>query len=353
MLRILTLSLVGFLLLGIVDDVQADSIRIGVLTDLSGPMASWGNQARLGAQIAADEIKQSGADFDIVLGDHQLQGKNAVSELRKLTDIDKIDALYCEFTPAAVAIAPIIEAKNLPMIYSAAATSPLKSASRIFKTYTDYREGCHMIATAWKAKGIKKVGLLKANLEFGELCLEGAKQVFPNLEELVYNPGDEVNSQLLIFKSHAVEGIINAAFTPDYVRMFKSLERIRYFPLIGATNDAVGETVHNESPNVRSKILAFGQPEPSSEFITNVKAHDPKNTLQDIEAAGMSYLHVHQLFEATKVCKQHDTNCVFEHISQSPKNETIGFQGWNNRIAVFKLNLMAWDAKANRMHKVN
>jgi ABC-type branched-subunit amino acid transport system substrate-binding protein len=87
--------------------VRADPVRIGVLTDLSGGMAFWGKQSRIGAELARDEIRSGGGDLELIFGDHQLQAKSAVTEFQKLADIESIDALYSEFTPTSVAIAPI------------------------------------------------------------------------------------------------------------------------------------------------------------------------------------------------------------------------------------------------------
>ena len=51
-------------------------VKVGVLTDLSGPAAYWGMQARLGAELAVKELRASGKEIELIYGDHQLDAKD-------------------------------------------------------------------------------------------------------------------------------------------------------------------------------------------------------------------------------------------------------------------------------------
>ena len=95
---------------------EENEIKIGIITDLSGPVAYWGKQTRIGAEIAKKEInEENDVKLKIVYWDHKLNTKFAVSEAQKFINIDQVDAIYSEFAPTSIAISPIVNNKNLLM----------------------------------------------------------------------------------------------------------------------------------------------------------------------------------------------------------------------------------------------
>jgi ABC-type branched-subunit amino acid transport system substrate-binding protein len=334
----------GALLIGIVIATtgQAEPVRLGVLTDLSGGMASWGQQTRIGAEIASDEITKAGGEVKLYFGDHQLQAKNAVSEFKKLTDLDKVDAIYSEFTPTTVAIAPLSNTKRVPVIYAAAAASPVTSSPYIFKSYLDYIQGCKEIGEYWKSQNVVAIGILKANLEFGELCAQGLKQIYPEAIEATYNPGDDVATQLLLFKSKGVTAIVNTTFEPDLLRMLKGVQNLKWNPLLATQSDAVASQTRELFPELLERITVFALPPLPSAFIERVRNKDPHNTLISISAAGLGYLHIKQLYAARLRCPKGDAQCMQHEIAGAERDQTTGFEFWENRVARFAVSLRSW-----------
>lgn len=319
--------------------LQADPVRIGVLTDLSGAMASWGQQTKLGAFIAKDEIAKSGASVELLFGDHQLQAKHCISEFQKLLELDRIDALYVEFTPCAVAVAPIAAGKGIPIIYSAAAVSPTTLAAHIFKTYLDYFEGCRLLAQNWKSGGVRSVGFMKVNLEFGELCKEGLAKVYPDFIEVVYNPGDEIASSVLSLKQKGVEAVLNVAFEPDLLRTLKNMQNLGWRPLVGTQEDAVAEQGQKLFPEMLKHLSTFSLPALPEEFIERIRKRDPKNSLVSISAAGLAYVHVKQLFAARAACSTGELQCMRQSIAAAGPDSTTGFEGWKGQTARFAIRI--------------
>lgn len=323
--------------------LSAQEVRIGVLTDLSAGMASWGRQSVLGAEIARDEIEAAGGSIRLFIADHQLQAKNALSEFHTLVDLRKVQAVYSEFTPTTLAIAPLSGAKAIPVIYAAAATSALNSSPYIFKSYIDYIQGCALVAQRWKAQGLNKVAILKASLEFGELCDQGLRTVYPQAEAASYNPGDEVATQVILLKKRGVEAIINASFEPDLLRMLKAVSDLGWRPQMAAQSDAVGTEFPSQYDQQRKLLLLFSLPTLGEEFIAKVRKYDPPNTLVSISAAGLAYLHVHQLYSAVRRCSEPSATCVSDEIAKSPPDPLTGFRGWRARVADFDIQVTPAD----------
>ncbi|MBX7143173.1 MAG: ABC transporter substrate-binding protein [Oligoflexia bacterium] len=329
-------------LFGAIGSASAEQIKIGILTDLSGPMAFWGQESTVGAQLAQSEINAAGGELELIIEDHQLQPKNALSGLQKLVEINGIDAVYSEFTPTSAAIMPVAASKNIPVIFAAAAVSPLNSSKFALKTFLDYVSGCRSLAEYWKSKGIRRVAILKPTMEFGDICLQGLRQVYPQpiIEE--YNVGDDVKTQLLKFKSKGAEAVINATFEPDLRRMFKTMQDINWQPITGSEGDGVSVDQVKLFPRMLEKHTVFTFSDMTESFIAKIVAKSHSHTPPTTSGAALTYLHVKQLYQAVKSCGSRDVSCVVNYVTRSAPDRLLGFEGWRERQATFIIALRTW-----------
>ena len=74
--------------------VSKDEITLGSIQDLSGPLAGFGKQARLGMMLAVDEINETGGingrKIKLLVEDSGYDPKKAVLAAQKLVNQDKI-----------------------------------------------------------------------------------------------------------------------------------------------------------------------------------------------------------------------------------------------------------------------
>lgn len=90
-------------------------IKIGVLTDLSGPAADIGKGSVASAQIAVEEFggKLLGKDIEVIFGDTGNKADIASGVARQWIDVDKVDVLVdLGLTNTALAVLPIAAEKN-------------------------------------------------------------------------------------------------------------------------------------------------------------------------------------------------------------------------------------------------
>ncbi len=90
-------------------------IKIGVLTDLSGPAADIGKGSVASAQIAVEEFggKLLGKDVEVIFGDTGNKADIASGIARQWIDVDKVDVLVdLGLTNTALAVLPIAADKN-------------------------------------------------------------------------------------------------------------------------------------------------------------------------------------------------------------------------------------------------
>ena len=103
-------------------------LKLGIITDLSGPYADLSRPSLACAQQAVEDFGAAakGWDVEIVLAEHQNKADIAVTVARRWFDQDDVDALLDVSTSAtAMACVGIAREKNKPMMLSGPGTTAL------------------------------------------------------------------------------------------------------------------------------------------------------------------------------------------------------------------------------------
>lgn len=318
-------------------------VKLGFVSDLTGIGAYWGTQAQRGLELARHDIGLQGGVLDLVVADHTFKPIVALSEAQKLINLDKVDALWVEFAPTAVATSDVAARAHKLFINNSAATSLLKTNPYAFKAYLDYERGCKAIAHFWKSRGLLKVGMLKLNGEFAELCLRGALAEYPKLMVLSYDFGESVSSQILRMKSKGMQAVLNPGLEVDTLNTFKAMREINYHVPVGISEpDGLSDQVRMEYSDMLEGVTTFGFPRISDEFKSKFRARFPAAPTDSLEGAAMAYTHALQIYSAFQSCPDRDVDCVVKQMSVSPPNPTLQFLRWESHIAVYDFTLKEW-----------
>ena len=100
-------------------NVGQEPIKIGVLSILSGDAASWGEQAKRGADLAIEEWRDANPNktLELIYEDTAAETKKTVSSFQKLVEIDKVDAILGPLLQTEIAaVAPLINKYSIPVI---------------------------------------------------------------------------------------------------------------------------------------------------------------------------------------------------------------------------------------------
>lgn len=319
------------------------SVKLGFITDLTGIGSYWGTQSQRGVTLAQREIQKEGGDLEVTISDHTFKPMVALTETQRLIHVEKADALWVEFAPTVVAASGAVAQAHKLFIANSAATSILKTNPYAFKAYLDYERGCAAIAQHWRSQGLRKIGMLKLNAEFAELCLQGAIKEFPDLTVMTYEFGESVKSQVLILKAKGIEAIFNTALEADMLNTLKALRELNYRVRIGVSEpEGLTDQVRSHYGDRLQGVTSFGFPPISEEFKTKFKASYPDAPSTALEGAAMAYTHSRQIFAAFKMCPTRGIECVAERMASSPPDPTLQFLRWEKRIAVYDFTLKEW-----------
>lgn len=163
---------------------KSENIVIGLVIDLTGPMALYGGWVQKGAQIALDEIStQGGINGRIVelkIEDSQSSPKAAVSAMQKLATIDKIHFIVTgNGSSATMAMSPIANDKHA-ILFATLASSPsiTKAGDYVFRNRLSGIFEARSVAKLAHKKGFQRVAVAAINNEAGVPYSEAFQKTF-------------------------------------------------------------------------------------------------------------------------------------------------------------------------------
>jgi branched-chain amino acid transport system substrate-binding protein len=163
--------------------VGKDEIVVGSIQDLSGPIAGFGKQVRLGMLLRVDEINEQGGingrKLRLLVEDSAYDPKKAVLAAQKLVNQDKIFIMLGHIgTAQNLAAMPVQFEKNVVNFY------PITAAREMYEPFnrlkysfaaTYYDQMRTALPKLVKDKGAKKVCTLYQDDEFGLEVVRGAE----------------------------------------------------------------------------------------------------------------------------------------------------------------------------------
>ncbi len=196
--------------------VNGTPIKIGAILPLTGPIASAGEFAKEGIELAVEDLKAEGKAVEVSFEDYGYDSKNAVSVFNKLKTTSDPDALIVFGTNGAMPLSPLVNADQLPMLGLLAAVN--------YSTLDDYTY--RMFGSAdFEAKfasdvlvdqlGKKKIAVMYLNNDYGQSALTAFKKHIGDRATVVAEEGSapgtaDYRSQLTKIKATNPDGIFLA-----------------------------------------------------------------------------------------------------------------------------------------------
>lgn len=213
-------------LLGGCSDPAAEkpSAAIGLLVPLTGGAASYGENARRGAELALSAFREQYPEVPVELRVQDSRGEAAAGTraAAKLLDLDRVVAIVgCVTSGVTMAIAPMMNDRQVPVVSPGASSPNITDAGPfIFRTWpSDLYEAAAM-AEYIAHSGVKRLAVLKINNEYGlamERALVAKLQAMANGVEVVavenFEQGArEVRTQLQRIKQKQADAIYFVGF---------------------------------------------------------------------------------------------------------------------------------------------
>jgi branched-chain amino acid transport system substrate-binding protein len=155
---------------------EGEPIRIGMLTELSGPFAPWGVSVRNGMQMAVQEINDAGGvngqPLELVERDTQSTPEEGVTALRGMIERDGIVAAGGVISSdVGLATARIAEQEQIPLFLVKAGSSAILTADSRY-TFRTCLPAAPMtmgpVAAYLEQEGLTRAGAIFADYEWGQ-----------------------------------------------------------------------------------------------------------------------------------------------------------------------------------------
>ena len=215
--------------------ISDDVVRVGVLTDLSGPYAdSGGKGSVVAAEMAAKDFGGTvkGKPIEIVAADHQNKPDIASTIARRWFDTERVDAVVdLPVTAIALAAQQVAKEKNRTVMITAAATADF-TAKLCNPTSSHWTDDTHAL-TAGTARAVFQRGgkswyFVTVDHAFGNALQKAASDVVTSLGGQVVGASRfpignaDFSSFMLQAQSSGADVVALAAVGDDFTRAVKN-----------------------------------------------------------------------------------------------------------------------------------
>ncbi len=238
--------------------VSKTEITLGSIQDLSGPIAGFGKQARLGMLLRVDEINEQGGingrKLKIIVEDSAYDPKKAVLAAQKLVNQDKIFIMLGHIgTAQNLAAMPVQFEKNVINFFPITAAREMYEPFHKLKysfaaTYFDQMRNA--VPKVAKEKGAKKVCTMYQDDEFGLEVLRGAEAGLKNIgmefvEKTSYKRGaTDFSSQISKMQASGCDMIVLGTIIRETIGAIGTARKLGYNPIFLGSSAAYTDLIH-------------------------------------------------------------------------------------------------------------
>ncbi len=250
--------------------VSKTEIVVGTIQDLSGPLASYGKQARNGMQLRADELNEQGGvngrRIVLKVEDSGYDPRRAVLAAQKLVNQDKIFIMAGHIgTAQNLAAMPVQFEKNvinfLPLTAAREMYEPFHKLKYSFAV--PYYEQVRVMTPRLVAeKGAKKICVHYQDDDFGLEVLKGAEAATKAMaveivEKTSFKRGaTEFSSQVAKLKAAECDFVVLGTLIRETIGTMAESRKTGFNPTFLGTSGAYTDLIHKLGPKFTDGLYA-------------------------------------------------------------------------------------------------
>jgi branched-chain amino acid transport system substrate-binding protein len=238
--------------------VSKDEILLGSIQDLSGPIAGFGKQARLGMMLAVDEINEQGGingrKIKLLVEDSAYDPKKAVLAAQKLVNQDKIFMMVGHIgTAQNLAAMPVQFEKNVINFF------PITAAREMYEPFhklkysyaaTYYDQMRNAVPKLVKEKNAKKACVMYQDDDFGLEILKGGEDGLKTIgmefaEKTSYKRGaTDFSSQVSKMQAGGCDFIVLGTIIRETIGAIGTARKLGYNPTFLGSSASYTDLIH-------------------------------------------------------------------------------------------------------------
>ena len=238
--------------------VSATEITLGSIQDLSGPLAGFGKQARLGMMLAVDEINETGGvngrKLKLLVEDSGYDPKKAVLAAQKLVNQDKIFIMLGHIgTAQNMAAMPVQFDKNVINFF------PITAAREMYEPFhklkysfaaTYYDQMRRAVPQMVKEKSAKKACTIYQDDDFGLEVMRGGEAGLKTLgmefaEKTSFKRGaTDFSSQVAKMKASGCDLVVLGTIIRETIGTIGKSRKTGFNPTFVGSSAAYTDLIH-------------------------------------------------------------------------------------------------------------
>jgi branched-chain amino acid transport system substrate-binding protein len=250
--------------------VSKTELVVGSIQDLSGPIAGFGKQIRLGMMLRVDEINEQGGingrKLKLLIEDSAYDPKKAVLAAQKLVNQDKIFAMLGHLgTAQNNAAMPVQFEKNVINFFPVTAAREMFDPFHRLKyafaaTYFDQMRST--LPGLVKEKGAKKVCAIYQDDEFGLEVLRGAEAGLKTInmelvEKTSYKRGaTDFSSQVARMKAAECDLVVMGTIIRETIGTIGESRKTGFNPTFFGSSAAYTDLIHKLGGKAMDGLIA-------------------------------------------------------------------------------------------------
>ncbi len=238
--------------------VSKDEIVLGSIQDLSGPLAGFGKQVRLGMMLRVDELNEQGGlngrKVRLLVEDSAYDPRRAVLAAQKLVNQDRIFAMIGHIgTAQNMAAMPVQFQKNVINFFPVTAAREMYDPFHKLKysfAATYYDQMRIAVPMLVKEKNAKKVCTMYQDDEFGLEVKRGAEEGLKTLNmtlaaETTYKRGaTDFASQMQRLASEQCDMVVLGTIIRETIGGIATARRLGFNPTFIGSSAAYTDLIH-------------------------------------------------------------------------------------------------------------
>ncbi|MEW6707610.1 MAG: ABC transporter substrate-binding protein [Pseudomonadota bacterium] len=238
--------------------VSKNEIVVGTIQDLSGPLAGYGKQIRMGMLLRVDELNEQGGvhgrKIKLLVEDDGYDPRKAVLAAQKLVNQDKVFAMVAHLgTAQNMAAMPIQFEKNVVNFFPVTAAREMYEPHHRLK-YSFAAPYYDQVRTAlprlMKEKNLKKPCILYQDDDFGLEVLRGAEAGLKTAgmelaEKTTYKRGaTDFSSQVARMKAAACDIVVLGTIIRETIGTIAESRKTGFSPVFFGSSAVYTDLIH-------------------------------------------------------------------------------------------------------------
>ncbi len=260
-MRLSIIIVIILVILGVskTDKSTKEPIKIVALYPLTGGLASWGESAQNGTQIAVDEINKNGGIngslLEVIYEDHKCDPKTALSGFQKNITQSKI-FISSSCSGTVLSMDPNMESNNALLLATVVASVKISGVSPfVFRNWAVEDRQASLLGQKIKDFGFKRVGVIYEETDYAKglnialkKSLEGSGVVI--IDESFATGSTDVRTQITKLKTSNIDALFVSPQTETSSEVVLSqMEQLGFKPKMFVNDIVFG------APNLIAKHL--------------------------------------------------------------------------------------------------